>query len=95
MKSEEEKKTRQLRTRMTQNQYKQVKEKADEQNMTVSAYVVEAAVHSSHYHMHIMLNSVNLKNGGLFHSGPAEIHAFADYVMRITGQPYKLVFEQR
>ena len=49
MKSEEEKKTRHLRTRMTQNQYKQVKEKADEQNMTVSAYVVEAAVHGDNH----------------------------------------------
>ena len=50
---------------------------------------------SSHYHMHIMLNSVNIQNGKLFHSGPAEMHAFAAYVMQFTGQPYKLVFEQR
>lgn len=50
---------------------------------------------SSHYHMHIMLNSVNIQNGKLFHSGPAEMHAFAVYVMQFTGQPYKLVFEQR
>ena len=54
-----------------------------------------ADVDSSHYHVHIMLNSVNLKNGSLFHSGPAEMHAFAAYVMQFTGQPYKLVFEQR
>lgn len=50
---------------------------------------------SSHYHMHIMLNSVNIQSGKLFHSGPAEMHAFAAYVMQFTGQPYKLVFEQR
>ena len=49
MKSEEEKKTRHVRTRMTQNQYKQVKEKADQRNQTVSAYVVEAAVHGDNH----------------------------------------------
>lgn len=53
-----------------------------------------ADVDSSHYHVHIMLNSVNVKNGSLFHSGPAEMHAFATYVMQFTSQPYKLVFEQ-
>ncbi len=52
-------------------------------------------MYSSHYHVHIMLNSVNVKNGSLFYSGPAEMHAFAAYVMRLTGQPYKLVFQQR
>jgi hypothetical protein len=50
---------------------------------------------SSHYHLHIMLNTVNAKNGRLFHSGPAEMHAFAAHVKQFTGQPYKLVFEQR
>lgn len=54
-----------------------------------------ADVDSSHYHLHIMLNTVNAKNGNLFHSGPAEMHAFAAHVMQFTGQPYKLVFEQR
>ena len=44
MKSEEEKKSRHVRIRMTQNQYKQVKEKADEKNLKFSAYVVEAVV---------------------------------------------------
>lgn len=44
MKSEEDKKSRPVRIRMTQDQYKHVKEKADEQNLTFSAYVVEAAV---------------------------------------------------
>ncbi|MEE3404923.1 MAG: relaxase/mobilization nuclease domain-containing protein [Acutalibacteraceae bacterium] len=52
-------------------------------------------VDSSHYHMHIMMNSVNVNNGSLFHSGPPEMHAFAAHVMQFTGQPYKLVFEQR
>ena len=44
MKSEEDKKSRPVRIRMTQDQYKHVKEKADEQNLTFSAYVVEAVV---------------------------------------------------
>ena len=45
MKAEEEKKSRQVPTRMTQEQYKGIKEKAAERNQSVSAYVVEAAVH--------------------------------------------------
>lgn len=49
MKSEEEKKSRPVRIRMTQSQYKQVKEKADEQNLKFSAYVVEAAVQGNNY----------------------------------------------
>lgn len=57
MKSEEEKKSRHVRIRMTQNQYKQVKEKADEQNMTVSAYVVEAAVHGDNHITPSMINA--------------------------------------
>lgn len=53
-----------------------------------------ADVDSSHYHMHIMLNSVNVNNGSLFHSGPPEMHAFASHVMQFTNQSYNLVFEQ-
>ncbi len=49
MKSEEDKKSRPVRIRMTQDQYKHVKEKADEQNLTFSAYVVEAAVQGNNY----------------------------------------------
>lgn len=49
MKSEEEKKSRHVRIRMAQNQYKLVKEKADKRNQTVSAYVVEAAVHGDNH----------------------------------------------
>ena len=49
MKSEEDKKSRPVRIRMTQDQYKHVKEKADEQNLTFSAYVVKAAVHGDNH----------------------------------------------
>lgn len=49
MKSEEDKKSRPVRIRMTQDQYKHVKEKADEQNLTFSAYVVEAVVKGNNY----------------------------------------------
>lgn len=45
MKSEQELKSRQVPTRMTQDQYKEIKQKADDRNQSVSAYVVEAAVH--------------------------------------------------
>ena len=48
---------------------------------------------SSHFHVHIMLNSVNLLNGKLFHSGPYEINGFAYHVKWITGMPYRIVFE--
>lgn len=51
--------------------------------------------HSSHHHIHIVLNSVNVQNGNLFHSGPAEMHAFAAHVKEITGMDYQLEFEQR
>lgn len=47
MKSPEDRKDRLVPTRMTKQQYKQVKEKANERNMSVSAYVVEAAVHGN------------------------------------------------
>ena len=46
MKSEEEKKTRRVPTRMTQAEYKQIRQKAEKRGMSVSAFVVEAAVHS-------------------------------------------------
>ena len=49
MKSEEDKKSRPVRIRMTQDQYKHVKEKVDEQNLTFSAYVVEAVVKGNNY----------------------------------------------
>ena len=45
MKSEQELKSRQVPTRMTQDQYKEIKQKATNRNQSVSAYVVEAAVH--------------------------------------------------
>ncbi len=40
----------------------------------------------SHYHTHIVLNSVSYVNGKMFHSGPAEMNAFARYVGTVTGQ---------
>ena len=49
MKSEQELKSRQVPTRMTQDQYKEIKQKADDRNQSVSAYVVEAAVHGDEH----------------------------------------------
>ncbi|MEE3403252.1 MAG: relaxase/mobilization nuclease domain-containing protein [Acutalibacteraceae bacterium] len=50
---------------------------------------------SSHFHMHILLHSVNLQNGKLFHSGPYEMNAFCYHVKSITGMGFRLVCEQR
>ena len=49
MKSPDEKKTRRVPTRMTQEQYENIKQKAKDRNMSVSAYVVDAAVHSDKF----------------------------------------------
>ena len=46
MKSQDEKKTRLVSTRMTQAQYEIVREKAKKRNMKLSSFVVDAAVHS-------------------------------------------------
>ena len=63
-----------------------------------SSYQVLWSVHpadpeSSHFHVHIMLNTVNLRNGKLFHSGPYEINGFAYHVKWITGMSYQICFE--
>lgn len=49
---------------------------------------------SSHYHMHLLLHSVNLLNGKLYHSGPYEVNGFCYHVKSITGMPYRLVYEK-
>lgn len=54
-----------------------------------------ADIDSSHFHMHILLHSVNLQNGKLFHSGPYETNAFGYHVKNITGMGFRLVCEQR
>lgn len=46
-----------------------------------------------HYHIHVLLHSVNLMNGKLFHSGPYEINGFGYHVKSITGRPFKVYFE--
>ena len=50
---------------------------------------------SSHHHMHILLNSVNLMNGTLFHSGPYEVNGFCNHVKTITGMPYRVVYDSK
>ncbi len=47
----------------------------------------------AHYHIHILLHSVNVMNGKLFHSGPYEINGFCYHVKAITGMPFHVVFE--
>ena len=46
----------------------------------------------SHIHMHLLLNSVNLKNGKLFHSGIYEMNEFCYHIQKITHMEWKLVF---
>ena len=50
---------------------------------------------SSHHHIHIVLHSVNLQTGKLFHSGAYEVRGFAYYVKAITGMWVDYCFEQR
>ena len=45
MKSPEEKKSRRVPTRMTQREYDAVEKQAKERHMSVSAFVVDSAVH--------------------------------------------------
>ena len=47
----------------------------------------------AHYHIHILLNSVNVMNGRLFHSGPCEINGFGYHVKNVTGMPFRIVWE--
>ena len=47
----------------------------------------------AHYHMHILLNSVNVVNGKLIRSARQDVHCFAIHVKRITGMLYRVVFE--
>ena len=46
-----------------------------------------------HHHIHILLHSVNVMNGKLFHSGPYEINGFAYHLKKITGRPFKVYYE--
>lgn len=56
MKSEEEKKSKSVPTKMTQDQYKVIKQKAGNRSMSVSAFMVEAAVHGDKHitPLHVM-----------------------------------------
>ena len=63
MKSEEEKKTRRVPTRMTQGEYQVIREKAKSRKMSVSAYVVDSAVHSdNHLDLPTLIRIQNLAN---------------------------------
>ena len=48
MKSPDEKKIRQVPTRMTQAQFETIRDRAKERNMKISSFMVDAAVHSDH-----------------------------------------------
>lgn len=46
-----------------------------------------------HWHIHILLNSVNVQNGHLFHSGPYEMNAFGYHVKQITDDSFNVRYE--
>ncbi len=50
---------------------------------------------SAHYHMHLVMNSVNLQNGKLYHSGPSELNQFCCHVKAVTGMEYQLIYGNR
>lgn len=50
---------------------------------------------SAHYHLHLIVNSVNLQNGKLFHSGPYELKAFRNHVNAVTGMQCNLDYRKR
>ena len=47
----------------------------------------------SHFHAHIVVNSVSYINGKMFHSGPMEMNAFASFVGSVTGRPCRWGFQ--
>ena len=48
---------------------------------------------SAHFHMHILLHSVNIVNGNLFHSSIYNMNGFCYHVTRLTHLPCQLIFE--
>lgn len=46
----------------------------------------------SRFHTHIVLNSVNYKNGMMYHSGPKELNDFAQYIRAVTGRSCRWTF---
>lgn len=65
-----------------------------------NSYQLMYCVHSPdadfkhHYHIHILLHSVNIQNGHLFHSGPYEIKGFAFHVSKITHDDFQICYER-
>ncbi len=55
--------------------------------------VHRADAYDAHYHIHILLHTVNLLNGKLFHSGPYEINGFGYHVKSITNRPFQIYFD--
>lgn len=49
----------------------------------------------SHFHVHIIINSVNYNNGMMYNSCREEILRFCDHVKRLTNRPCRFYFEKR
>lgn len=79
-------------------------EKACEYTEKISDYFRDdfqmiTAVHQeeqngSHFHCHIIMNTVNLNNGKLYHSGITELKNLAVHIHNITGNYCKTVIEK-
>lgn len=48
----------------------------------------------SHFHAHIIINSVSYVNGMMYNSSPEEMNRFCAYIKQITGIPCIYVFEK-
>lgn len=48
----------------------------------------------SHYHGHILINSVGYNNGRMINSSVGNMYQFCEHVARVTGQKYRLYFEE-
>ena len=62
MRKESEKKNRLTSVRMTENQYALIEKQAKEKSMSISAYMIEAAVHSGNTSPRQLVRMQNLVN---------------------------------
>lgn len=49
----------------------------------------------SHFHVHLILNSVSYVNGKMFHGDIGEINAYSKYVSKLTKKKVWFEFERK
>ena len=59
----------------------------------LAEYQVYASGDAYDSRYHILLHTVNLLNGKLFHSGPYEINGFGYHVKNITYRPFQIYYD--